>query len=97
MIVMQTIYFRINEEVQKQKQHQEEQLQWKLLEVDYNNLYYHSTVDMGHVLTQTLCPVHIPLTYRPGLSEDMQEHVESDPDNIFYSFISDSDDDDDDI
>ena len=97
MIIMQTIYFRINEEVEKQKQHKEEQLQRKLLEVDYNNSYYHSTVDMGHVLTQTLYPVHIPLTYRPGLSEDMQEHVESDSNSIFYSFISDSDDDDDHI
>ena len=86
-------YHGYYEEAEKQKQRQEEQLQRKLLEADYNNLYYHRTVDMGHVLTRPLCPVRIPPTYRPGLSEDMQEHIETDPESIFYSFVSDSDDD----
>ena len=85
---MQTIYFRINEEAEKQKQCLKEQLQRKLLEADYNNLFYHSTVDMGHILTQPLCPVCIPLTYRPRLSQDMQEHIETDRESIFCSFVS---------
>ena len=38
MIIMQTIYFRINEEAEKQKQRQEDQLQRKFLEADHNNL-----------------------------------------------------------